>query len=528
MIEQKTPDCALGLTTDTLSAWHDEDLRHDDMQRIREHITTCAACRQRLAGFELVARALGRQRELEPGDRVWQAVQSRIAAHAAGRSGPMRGPVRIPNGNWRGVAAVASVLLVVGLMAYVLSAGLSQRGGPPPTSTATAAPTPTVAPTPTLTSSAVVPGPQLSWQPAQGYPAQGYLAGVARPPAVAPGDGDLAYTFAPPSQGGTQAQSFVTHDAGAKWTAGGTIAVGSQPSTQPGAKPFELQGSIVVAANDPATAITSTVWLQAGASGDPSLFSNSVTFDSGAHWQAIPGHAIFSRLATYQGRIYAQRLAERAGGTIPVLYVSTDHMATWQSIDGNLPQVQAFWLNPSSGALLVDVYGAGTPGDLFYTSTNGGASWSKLPAPQLDQGSEQWIVQAPTGNAPWHICGVEGPTSPNGSGVGAQPATMTCSSDGGQTWVARSALNLVQNSPKGFQYFAPLDVFAIAGDSAVLATALGPSLHVFRLPAGATVWQDLGPQPDSNSPGPAYYPTSSGGVLWFSGANVFTATYPSA
>jgi Putative zinc-finger len=56
MIEQKIPGCALGLTTDTLSAWRDGGLQGDVEQRIRQHTATCAACQQRLNGFATVAR----------------------------------------------------------------------------------------------------------------------------------------------------------------------------------------------------------------------------------------------------------------------------------------------------------------------------------------------------------------------------------------------------------------------------------------------------------------------------------------
>jgi hypothetical protein len=350
------------------------------------------------------------------------------------------------------------------------------------------------------------------------------------PPAVAPGDGDVAYTYTSPPAGSGSAQSYVTCDRGATWTRAGAFAVGSPPSTQTGAKPFVLQGAIVVAADDPAIAVTSMVWLQAGATGDVSLYSNAVTFDSGAHWQTLPGHATFSQLATYQGRIYAQRLTERAGGTVSVLFVSTDHMSTWQPIDTGLPApVHAFRLSPSTGALLAETDGQGVTSDLFYTSTDAGATWKKLAAPQFNPTNQGWIVQIPVGSQPWRICAVTGPTSPNGNGVGAQPAAMTCSIDGGQTWVSRPALNLVEHSPKGFQFYASGGAFAIAADGAVLASAVESPMHIYRLPAGATVWQDLGPQPNSSSAGPTYYPTVSGGVLWWSGgAGASTATYPPA
>jgi anti-sigma factor RsiW len=124
MIEQSLPDCALGLTSDTRSAWRDGGIRGEEERLIRQHTATCPACQERLEGFVTVARALGRQRELEPGDRVWQVVQDRLASHMGGRGSFLRLSAR----TWQGVAAVASVILIAGLLAFVLSTLRGQRG----------------------------------------------------------------------------------------------------------------------------------------------------------------------------------------------------------------------------------------------------------------------------------------------------------------------------------------------------------------------------------------------------------------
>jgi photosystem II stability/assembly factor-like uncharacterized protein len=391
--------------------------------------------------------------------------------------------------------------------------------------TVTATVTATVASTPTLTGSTTVPGPQLAWQPVHGSPSGAVPSGAV----VAPNDGDVAYTCVPPAQGETVAHINVTHDAGQSWTRGADIPVG--PHLPSATKPFMLFCSVTVDASNPSTAVVFAQWAQQGANPPPSLGSTFASFDYGAHWRKLVNGQSFllgRAIASRSGTIYALG-AGQSGAGVQELWSSHDQMQSWQrfALPGNAA-VSSFWLNPSSGGLLAMTDGQGSASSLFYVSTDGGANWTTLPVPQLDPGSQQWVVQTPLGSQPWHICGVAGPISPDGTGKGAQPATMTCSSDGGQTWAARPALNLVQDSPKGFQYFASVYVFAIAGDGAVLATALGQSIHVYRLPADATVWQDLGPQPDSNSPGPAYYPASSSDILWSGSGNGFTATYPSS
>jgi len=152
LIEQRTPACALGLSTETLSAWRDDGLPPDEARRVREHAATCAACQERLAAFDLVARALSRQRELEPGDRIWSGVRARMAnARRAGWRASLGGLA----GAWRAIVAAACLAAVVALLAYILGNAAARRGPsvvgtptprPQPTATATAIPTPTLAP----------------------------------------------------------------------------------------------------------------------------------------------------------------------------------------------------------------------------------------------------------------------------------------------------------------------------------------------------------------------------------------------
>lgn len=112
--------------------------------------------------------------------------------------------MRVPAWNWRGIGAVASVIIVVGLLAYVFSAVGAQRRGRAAASTATVATTPTltVATTPTLTRSTTVTGPQLSWQRVSSPSGARYA-----PTTVAPNDGDVAYSCEAPAQGQTNAHT---------------------------------------------------------------------------------------------------------------------------------------------------------------------------------------------------------------------------------------------------------------------------------------------------------------------------------
>ncbi len=188
--------------------------------------------------------------------------------------------------------------------------------------------------------------------------------------------------------------------------------------------------------------------------------------------------------------------------------------------------MQAFWLNPANGALLVQVLRfAMSDGLQFYTSTDGGTHWTNMSVPRLGP-QAQWVAQWPVSDGPWQIC--EYVNAELNQSSAPQPNTLACTADGGQHWATRTALSLLQNSSKGFMYTAPMFAFAIADDGAVLATTGSVStLDVYRLPAGSSTWQDLGPQPTPSYSGPQYFLTPLGSLLWVSGySGAYTATYP--
>ena len=133
--------CRLGISGDTLSAYRDRDLAPAEIQTVRAHIPTCAACQARLAAFDRVAQALRAERDLEPDGRIWATLHPRIIRkeHAA------MNPRSIISG---GIAAL-SVIIIVALFAVIF---VNHRGGGPATATATLPPgqttTPPTKPTP--------------------------------------------------------------------------------------------------------------------------------------------------------------------------------------------------------------------------------------------------------------------------------------------------------------------------------------------------------------------------------------------
>jgi hypothetical protein len=503
MIEQEIPGCALGLTTDALSAWRDGGFHGDEEQRIRQHATTCAACQQRLNGFATVARALERQRELEPGDRIWRSVQDRLASQTRGRSVFLRPSVW----SWQGVAAVASVILVVGLLAAVLNALRTPSSG---------------------LGSVITPGPRLAWQAVRFPPGVEITSEslAFTPPAVAPSDGNIIYLCVAPEQGETNAHIYVTHDSGQTWTRGGDLPVGAPPPSSSNTPVFKC--SIGIDATRPDTAIVDAMWEQgADASGhNPSLISSFSSADYGAHWSRLDFSAhplgFVLQLASSGGAAFAFW-----GGATPGLWVSHDQLTNWQALP--LPSgaaINAFWLNPSTGALLLRAFLQGSTSESLFTSVDGGVRWTQLPTPSIAQ--LIWTVQAPEGESPWRMCGS---AAPPGDSAQPQGNTLICSNDGGRTWATRPALNLPKNSLNTSR-FATAGILALTSDGAALATS-GATDHIYRLTAGATIWQDLGPAPAPyTNPGIMYSPTPTGGALRLnstgSDANVFTATYPPA
>jgi hypothetical protein len=365
--------------------------------------------------------------------------------------------------------------------------------------------------TPTLASAAVVPGPPLAWEPATLQPgADGLLYGPSF--AVAPGDGTIAYGCAPPDAGATNAHTYTSRDRAATWTRGGDLPVGAQPQ---GGKPFQLECDIAVDASNPATAVVTTRWGQVGANAMLSQYASFASFDFGAHWRELtPAQPLIvdGQMASWNGSIYAIGVTQIPGGN-EALWVSADQMRTWRRVnspaDANAlgaGHTTAFWLNSASGSLLM------VNDSVLLESDDHAQTWATL-----DPVGAGWMIGAPQVGHPWRFCRATGaPHDPQPLPTGA----LACSADGGRTWTVRPAVLVPTVSPKGVPSYIGTAVFAIAGDGALLATmaaslASSTGTRVYRLPEGTTVWQDLGPLAGVPYPFPRYYPTPTGGVIWF-------------
>src|SRR5262249_7747394 len=147
------PECALGVTSETLSAWHDHMLSRDDVRRLSSHIASCRACQTRLTEYDALGRALQRERSPEPDERLWRDI-------FAGMQRPTRRLHLSPTSRrqaWSGLAGVAAVLLLV--LGFTLlfrsldhgpaftgtptaSAGATNTPGATPSSTTLATPVP--------------------------------------------------------------------------------------------------------------------------------------------------------------------------------------------------------------------------------------------------------------------------------------------------------------------------------------------------------------------------------------------------
>ncbi len=118
-----TFECVDHISSETLSAWRDDHLPPAELARLGPHVAICAACQARLAGFDEVARALLRQRNLDPGDRILDGVRRRAAQR------PQRG--RLLHGRvWGELGALGSVAAVLILFIYVVAVLGVGRGHP--------------------------------------------------------------------------------------------------------------------------------------------------------------------------------------------------------------------------------------------------------------------------------------------------------------------------------------------------------------------------------------------------------------
>ena len=394
----------------------------------------------------------------------------------------------------------------VALCLAALLAGCSQTAGAAPharsaATTATTAPsvratiapaTPTPVPLPPLTvissSGPPVAGIAPSWRQAN-LPAGFGMAFHNADTGIVPSDGMTAYSCMGPFIGtSTNIHVVVTHDRGASWA-----YTADPPGTWDGCQ------FVTVDAFNPA--------IVAVCCGNGALYpSQEVSTDGGASWRqvSLPNAATIEAPATRGARTYAI-LAARDGSRQQTLAASDDGLRTWHAIDAALPTsgYSRLWVNPATGTLLLESWPNGLTKELW-SSDDDGTHWQRIIFPVPSREVVELTVRQPTVAAPWHICALY--LNDVGGGI-------VCTSDSGRTWAEEPPLVALSDSISGVY-----DIVALPEDGSILvvgATTSTPERLLYRLPAGATRWQNLGPKPPKSTGGFAYAPTSDGkGALW--------------
>lgn len=331
---------------------------------------------------------------------------------------------------------------------------------------------------------------------------------------VAPGDGNIAYMCI--ANGSARVAIWATHDRAAHWMYVGDISVATGTN----------QCYPTIDGLQPNTVVVAVIAAKLGANPPVGNYTSYVTFDGGGTWRKLSAQQPYFALqiSTLAGVIYGYlRVASGPQDEeVPELATSSDQMRTWHPIlrptwdVGGFNGI-AFWLNPANGGLLVkDI-------DAFWSSGDAGAHWSKISVPGMASPSENVVVQAPVAGESWRLCAAN---DDDRNLKNPRPNTLTCSMNGGNTWISLPGLNVSFTNAKG-TFVWPTDVFAWADDGALLAMS-SDSYHmkVYRMMPDARQWQSLGPEPGPSA-SVQFYPGPGGDVLWaWTNAGLFTASYP--
>lgn len=409
------------------------------------------------------------------------------------RSGGVRGQ---DSGRWVPLGVAAALLCLV-------LAACGQRASATPRATVTAMRTATQVPTatPALTvlqpSGPPVKGITVAWWHAN-LPAGFGMASHVADLHVAASDGMTAYSCGMGSAGHTPV--IVTHDRGASWARVADAPVGSGCS-------------MVVDALNPRVIVCCDYGYGPG--------GQAISTDGGASWRFAGGQYGIVQTATVGSRTYAILTAAAGNGVVNRMGESDDGMRTWRMIDSTLggdSNYRWMWVNPATGALLVETLGG------MWGTTSDGAQWAQIPLPIA--GAVDFQVQQPVSVQPWHICAAYFATS------GDNTTSIACTVDSGRTWVQQPALLPTAGAASEDMVGMPAD-----GSLLVRATA-GSQLALYRLPAGASRWQALGMLPADSNGGVMYAPSAAGACLWSFAAEsdggggadpanaVYSAAYP--
>ncbi|MGH2517306.1 MAG: hypothetical protein ACRDHP_16780, partial [Ktedonobacterales bacterium] len=329
-----THTCVRGYTATVIASWHDDALAPADMERLRSHIPTCAACQSWLAECETLDSALRTQHVPEPSAHLWNDV--RLGMERPRR----RGRVARPTANFGRVARAALAVAAVALIVLSFARVLGSRADTQHPIAAATKPAGMPTPLPKLPPAAPpISGIQPSWQPAS-VPFNATDAdalGIA----LSATDGNTGYIcYAHPIPAGTQPAIWVTHDRGANWS------LASHLPTQGKLDFAECDFSVDALVPSNLTAIVS-------AQNEDTLKSSVTAYistDGGATWVLHSDVVQLDGLATFSGKSYAiwDTGTDFSNATTPHLAISADGLRTWQPIDSQFTarklSVLRFWL----------------------------------------------------------------------------------------------------------------------------------------------------------------------------------------
>ena len=518
MSQQTTPQCAAGLTSADLSAWRDDALPTDEAARIGAHSPDCPACQDRLRGFETIAVALNGQHTPIPDERLWRSILAAMSANERRSSElepmmireatipdtaietaettptpPLR---RVSTRRRRALgtlAAVAAIALVVVGFGRLFQLGGGARQMQPFS---------------------------VQWRQVTLPGGMNKTLSAGALLSIFPNDGSIAWLC----QSGTKIAPgplhvWRTHDGGASWQTLSVAQVDKAISCQ-----------ISLDQLDPNVAILDVGYISHTTPAQVTGADYS-TLDGGASWQAAPLILPMTDFATLNGATYTIR---QDGTDANRLEVSKDGLQTWNYVDDPIHaqklMVSRFWLNPNTGSLLIlAISMAGDGATSLWTADASRANWK-----QLTVSAQGIMVARPTSDGQhWIICALvagEGGVQP----VPYPASRSYCATDQSDAWLLKPGLNFHHGANTATPGVTPDDnlygnvaLAGIANDGALLAYAEDrfnadgqpKRVSLYRLPTGATQWQNGGALPFSTANAGVsgvvtYAPRPGGGMLW--------------
>lgn len=512
-----TIPCALGVSPTTLAAWRDGALGEREANRLRAHISECAACRAQLTTADRLDAALRAQSVPAPDERLWRGVRDGIAHPQRPRDANRSGRRTTRRAIFSGIAAVAAIALITVGFARVFQ--LRQAAIHPHGAHATTTTTPNTNVTAVPEQTQAVAGTPLTWQGATLPP------GVASDPtqgvltmAIAATDGNTAYACYTPGISNPPIQVWVTHDRATMWALAGQLP--SIDSVSECALQVDQGDAQRIVANISGQNMTTFATINVVYLSD----------DGGATWRLVPNTTLLGELITVGDTSFALQWSSSLITGVGHIVMSQDGGQSWRPLDLALQahgSVTSFWLAPDGATVLATVRARSVQAlTTLWQTTDIGKHWSQVLAPKAGL-ANQFTVQARKVGQPWHICEYgELQASSNAPGF-----ALFCTRDGGATWQTLPGLNLTGlcSSCAGGKETSELFWLTIANDGSLLGSSLvGPTKAgviqqvigsgLYRLTPGASQWVSLGFMLGSAF---LYVGAPGAGVLWGLVAGVY-------